>query len=158
MRYLLTILIIGLISCYTPKKAERQIDKAFDNYPEIVANKAAKVFPVKADTIAYTEWKYSIDSVINTIHDTTIERCPEVKNKVNVIREKVIKPSPVYIVDSAVIYRYQSLISKAEQDRDKYKKRSEIYFKAGALIIIGLLLFCIAYLLKDKLTNIFKRK
>ena len=105
MRYLLTILIFGLISCYTPKKAERQIDKAFDNYPEIVANKAAKVFPVKADTIAYTEWKYSIDSVINTIHDTIIERCPELQSKVKVIREKVIKPSPVYIVDSAVMYR-----------------------------------------------------
>lgn len=158
MRYLLTILIFGLISCYTPKKAERQIDKAFDNYPEIVANKAAKVFPVKADTIAYTEWKYSIDSVINTIHDTIIERCPELQSKVKVIREKVIKPSPVYIVDSAIIYRYQSLISKAEQDRDKYKKRSELFFKSGALIIILLLLFCIAYLLKDKLTNIFKRK
>jgi hypothetical protein len=158
MRYLLTILIFGLISCYTPRKAERQIDKAFDNYPEIVANKAAKVFPVKADSIAYTEWKYSIDSVISTISDTITEHCPDVKKQVTIIREKLLKPSPVYIVDSAVIYRYQSLISKADQDRDKYKKRSEIYFKAGALIIIGLLLFCIAYLLKDKLTNIFKRK
>ena len=65
---LITLLLI-ISGCYTAKKADKAIDKAQRNYPEVVAKKARSLYPcttTKQDT-AYIQ------------HDTIIEiPCPEV--------------------------------------------------------------------------------
>jgi hypothetical protein len=56
MRYLTTIPLITLLllgGCYTAKKADKAIDKAQRNHPEVVAKKARSLYPcvtVGADT------------------------------------------------------------------------------------------------------------
>jgi hypothetical protein len=79
MRYiLLTILFWG---CYTPKKAAKDFDKAYDRHPELVARKAAKLFPVKSDSVELTKWRLQVDSIfadpiieVETCQDSLIEK------------------------------------------------------------------------------------
>ena len=71
------IFLIFFIGCYSPKKAERQLDKANDNYPGLVAQKTSKWFPckeikVKTDSSAYKKWMTSLDSLFDRGTDTII--------------------------------------------------------------------------------------
>lgn len=74
MKYIILFLIV-LSSCYGPKKAEQQTDKALDKYPKIVAKIARDAFPcdsIGTDSTAFKEsqaelqklFKY-YDSVVN---------------------------------------------------------------------------------------------
>lgn len=88
-----SILIAVLLnSCYTQKKAEKQVDKALDEFPSVAANAIRKEFPciVDADTVitysidttGYEVYKYiaklsrdSIQKLIDKIKaDSSIER------------------------------------------------------------------------------------
>lgn len=75
----LIVIILGLIltGCYTPKKAESQLNKAKENFPSIVAAKTSLWFPCKeiktaTDSSAYKKWLESMDSVFNWEKDTLI--------------------------------------------------------------------------------------
>lgn len=125
---LLTLLLI-ISGCYTAKKADKAIDKAQRNYPEVVANKARSLYPcttTKQDT-AYIQ------------HDTIIEiPCPEVPIVVDTLslRDTLVLSNtkrikvPVrvniptrtitkYIEDSAKIYVLNSELNTCD---DKVKR------------------------------------
>ena len=44
-KYLAIFFLIGLLGCYTAKKADRQLNKAKINYPELVAGRMSMWFP-----------------------------------------------------------------------------------------------------------------
>ena len=147
MRYLTTIPLLTLLllgGCYTAKKADKAIDKAQRNHPEVVAKKMIQFYPNRTVRID-TAWQ---------LHDTIIEiPCPEVPiivdtvtlidtvkltNRVT-IPVRVQLPQRVvtkYIEDSAKIYvlnselaTYSSKIQRLEQQladttesRNKWRK------------------------------------
>ena len=103
MKYL--IISILLVSCYTAKKAERQINKAQIYHPEVVAAKSALWYPcvplsITTDSTAYKEWLKKIDSLngIIPIRDTIIDTlwldkvCPE--RKVLIKYKELIRVMP----------------------------------------------------------------
>ena len=144
MRWMLLILLMG---CYGPKKAQKAIDKAYKKQPDIVALNAAKWFPIKADSIEFIRWREEVRDSITLIHDTL--PCERKTQIITRIKEMIRKTPPVYRIDSAVIYGYEDRLYKMRIDRDKYKQRFSFFWKAFALSII-LLLLSFAYIIRRR--------
>lgn len=141
------LLIIALMGCYGPKKAQKAISKAYEKQPEIVALNAAKWFPIKADSIQFIRWREEVRDSITSIHDTL--PCERKAQIITRIKEMIRNTPPVYRIDSAVIYGYEDRLYKMTQDRDKFKTRFSFFWKAFALTIL-ILLLSFAYLLRRK--------
>lgn len=73
-----------LASCYTQKKAEKQVTKAHINHPLVVAKFCGDVFPPKTITKIEKEYIQGKDSLI---YDTISVDCEEVINEV----ERIVK-------------------------------------------------------------------
>ena len=151
MRYLL--LIILLWGCYTPKKAAKDFDKAYDRHPEVVARKAAKLFPVKSDSVELTKWRLQVDSIfadpiieVETCQDSLIEK----DKLITKIRYKVKTMPAIYRVDSAYIYTNEKELQRNIKAREAAERKAEIYFKILACILIAILLFCVGYFIKSR--------
>lgn len=76
-RLLLLPLLIIFIGCYNIKKAEKQLNKANEKFPELVAEKTKKWYPckeveIKTDSSAYKKWLAVIDSILQSGKDTVI--------------------------------------------------------------------------------------
>lgn len=79
MRKLLTIaLLIMMSSCYTSNKANKDINKAYENYPEAVAAFARDKFPCK---------ETDVDSTVKVEYDFIEIKCPQ-------------QPEPVEVIDT----------------------------------------------------------
>ena len=65
-------------SCYTSNKAEKDINKAYENYPETVAAFARDKFPCK---------ETGIDTIVKTEYDFIEVRCPD-------------QPEPTQVIDT----------------------------------------------------------
>lgn len=78
MKRLLTILMpMALISsCYTPNKADRDLNKANEVYPEKVAAFAREKFPCK---------ETGIDTVVRTEYDFIEIKCPDLPEQTTTI-------------------------------------------------------------------------
>jgi hypothetical protein len=63
-------------SCYTSNKANKDINKAYENYPEAVAAFARNKFPCK---------ETGTDSIIKTEYDFIELKCPDQKEQSQVI-------------------------------------------------------------------------
>lgn len=79
MRILL-ILPFFLFSCYTPKKAERQINKAYIKHNDMLLAKTRWWWPcvpmeVKRDSVKYIAFLQQLDTILKV--DTINEKCPE---------------------------------------------------------------------------------
>jgi hypothetical protein len=82
MRYLLIILLFT--SCYSYKKANNQLDKAYKHYPEIVAQKTSNWFPCgwqvkdidSSEMVDYLKRVDSINKLVNVI--TCFDTIPEI--------------------------------------------------------------------------------
>lgn len=71
------IFLLFFIGCYSPKKADRQLDKAVSKYPSLVASKCSKLYPCKelkivSDSSAYKKWMTSLDSLFDRGTDTIV--------------------------------------------------------------------------------------
>jgi len=156
---ILTLLLI-ISGCYTAKKADKAIDKAQRNYPEVVANKARSLYPcttTKQDTTYLT-------------HDTIIEiPCPEVPiivdtlllrdtlvisntKRINVpVRVKIpTQTITKYVEDSAKIYvlnselktatahitRLETKLQDTTESRNKWRKWCVITWVICALYLL----------------------
>lgn len=70
----LQLILIGLLimcfsSCYTEKKAQEQVNKANDKYPEVVAKLARDIYPCS---------EILLPDTITAVHDTIVYiECPE---------------------------------------------------------------------------------
>jgi len=67
MKKLLMMLMVVISSCYTPNKANKELKKAYDNYPEQVAEFTRNKFPCNFVT----------DTVMNTEYDFIEIKCPD---------------------------------------------------------------------------------
>lgn len=151
MRYLLlTILLWG---CYTPKKASKAFDKAFAHHPDVVAKKAAKLFPVKSDSVELVKWRLQVDSIfsepvvkVQTCQDSLIEK----DKLITQIRYKVKTMPPIYRVDSAYIYTNEKQLQDTIKAKEKAEQKAQLYFKIMACILIAILLFCVGYFIKSR--------
>jgi len=100
------ILLFGLVSCYSEKKATTQFNKAVLSYPRIPLDYCAERFPDKPDSVIVVTdtvmGAYVVDSlVIDTLlHDTTLFRT-------------MVKTQKIYIKKDSIIYRE----NRAEQER-----------------------------------------
>ena len=112
------------MGCYTHKKAEKQLEKAKQKYPVLVALKVSDWFPCKevktiSDSSKYKKWLDSLNSILDKGEDTvlitdtleiTTQECTAYKNKItaissqlskakqtiNLIRNKVINPPTIH--------------------------------------------------------------
>jgi hypothetical protein len=99
------IFLVFFIGCYSPKKAERQLNKANENFPSIVAQKTSKWYPCKevkvvTDSSAYKKWLASLDSIFNKGEDTVhiidtfeiiSQECTKYKNQIAAISSQLSK-------------------------------------------------------------------
>ena len=76
MKKLLMILTVVISSCYTPNKANKELKKAYDNYPEQVAEFTRDKFPCK---------ETGIDTIISTEYDFIEIKCPDSSQQSQVI-------------------------------------------------------------------------
>ena len=171
MRYLTTIPLLALLllgGCYTAKKADKAIDKAQRNHPEVVAKKARSLYPcitIKSDTTYLTQ-----DTIISIqcpeipiIVDTvTLTDTVKLTNRVTV-PVRVQLPQRVvtkYIEDSAKIYVLNSELStysgKVQRLEQQLADTTESRNKWRKWFIITLVLvaaFIGVYFLLPKLLN-----
>lgn len=95
MRFWYIVSILLLSGCYTAKKAERDINKAKVNYPDIVSEKFADWYgcdtvTIIRDSIQFKEWVneiHSFDTIIDTIR--LKEKCPDLLVKYRDIIKRV---------------------------------------------------------------------
>ena len=161
MRYL--ILIILLSGCYTAKKADRQMNKAYVYHKALTAQKFSEWFPcetLQIDSSDKIEYIYKTDTLlkyilresepINRILRDTIVRyyngCDSLKKELkrakglieHLTYEIQLKPIVYYktIVDSA---RNVSLQNQLNQANEELKKRNKNYVMS-LWWIIGLMI------------------
>ena len=162
MRYLLLLLLVG---CYSVKKAEKDINKIQQKHPEVLAKKSAELFPIRHYTDSSKFVKYIdsineiIDSQIVTLTDTIYDtiNCnkvkKELKNSYKFIKglQENLNNIPVIVEkveDSAKIFLCQSEYSKLVIDRDKYRKRCELFKTFMIWILVCLILSLIGHIIK----------
>jgi len=170
MKYLPKLFFLVLLtSCYTQRKAEKQLIKAQLNYPLSVAKKTSEWYPcveeTKIDTVKITEWKLKVDSVtkILRLKDTvimkTVYTCddlPTLQNQLNTQKniifnlQKLIEEKPPVVVttklikDSAGITLLRAQISDLTKKGDEYRTS---YEKSLKWLIFALIGFAVSTLL-----------
>ena len=99
MRFWYIVSIFILSGCYTAKKAEKAINKAKLNYPELIAEKCSEWYgcdtvTIIRDSVQFKEWVneiHSFDTIMDTIRMK--EKCPEILVK---YREIIKRVPPVH--------------------------------------------------------------
>ena len=158
MRYFYSfILLVLFCGCYTAKKADKQLDKAFRKQPVATAKKVQMWYPISSDSHEVVKWRLQIDTLYqdlvrdSIITDTfTNEKVKVIFKKVAVIREKILKQPAIYRIDSAKIFLMQDKINKAEKEKEKYQKKFKIFFYISIAFVVLFLLLWVYYLLKRK--------
>jgi hypothetical protein len=172
MRYL--ILIILLSGCYTAKKADRQMNKAYVYHKALTAQKFSEWFPcetLQIDSSEKIEYIYKTDTLlkyilresepINRILRDTIVRyyngCDSLKKELkrakglieHLTYEIQLKPIVYYktIVDSA---RNVSLQNQLNQANEELKKRNKNYVMSLWWIIALMIALLLSILLNFK--------
>ena len=152
--FFLCLLVIG---CYSPKKALKQLNKAYNEHPEVVSKFADDKFPnpiAKIDTIVSFDTGYifvpEYINQIDTIYDTITKSSFIVKkvDKIKVVTKNVTITKS--IIDSAKVadLSYQLLKSKEKiESITKVKNKSIIWL---------LVLLCISLFI-NSMVLIFKR-
>jgi len=162
MKYVIGALfaISVLPSCYTDKKATKQIEKAMDRKPELALEKFRTKYPCV---------QTGSDTTI-VIKDTTIEvevECPDlvdttfIRDTINKVDQKVIiKKVPVkvqlpgqvitkYIEDSAKIKLLSLEINKLQAENKDLKERVDGLKKWRTYLLIPYILILLALLIRE---------
>lgn len=162
MKYLLIILFC--YGCYLPKRAERQLNKVQNKYPELLAKKSVELYPIKQriDSVEFVKWKDSIIYVLSTTNDTitninfdTINNCTKLEKRLKIanelLRRKSIPSKIVYIEDSSKIFILNNELQKSNAARDKYMNKYLFWVKFSVCILIILVLLLAILLIKSYL-------
>ena len=155
MKYL--ILIIFFVGCYTPKKADRQLNRAYVNYPAIVADKTSKWFPcipveIKRDSVRYVAFLHQIDTLLEVKRDTIIDTiflekiCPE--RKVLIRYKELLKSVPpihdtIKIKDMSCEAILSDLRAKNENLRDKSEGKNKWIISLLIALCVSIILHLI---------------
>lgn len=148
MKYI--ILLLLLCSCYTAKKAERQVNKAQIYHPEVMAEKSALWYPcvplsITTDSSSYKKWLSKIDSIngIIPIRDTITDTlwldkvCPE--RKVLIKYKELIRTIPTLhdtIRVENIAYKVIAADLKAENEKLMGKYSGALKFVISLLIAL----------------------
>jgi hypothetical protein len=151
MKKLLMILTVLISSCYTSNKANKDLNKAYENYPETVATFARDKFPCKETTI---------DSIIKTEYDFIEIKCPDTSSQVidTLYLTKPIKPKSYIIYKdkfvaipstTKIITKYikdsscEILLNKSVMDAKLSKEKCD---RKGDYINWLLIAFCLSFI------------
>jgi len=133
MRLLLLCLLLSLVGCYSLKKATKQVRKANDTYPEMVAKFLQKEYPCiekKSDTtlIYDTTYQVKIDTfLIETpiiSFDTVIKKdtiLRQSKERVITITKTIVKK----IEDSSKLLIASNQLNLVNKKLEKFITKSE---------------------------------
>lgn len=167
MRIITTIFVtFFLLGCYTQKKAERSLNKAQINYPELVAEKSALWYPCSqfkgtSDSSQYKVFIKQIDSLnelkIDSIFilDTLMKFDTVVKlSKCNDIiwkYKEIYKNLPaihdtVIMVSTADKYTIKYLENEREESHKRYDRSTQL----NIWLLIGLIVSILIHLFKKR--------
>jgi hypothetical protein len=153
-------------SCYTQKKAERSLNKAQINYPELVAEKSALWYPCSqfkgtSDSSGYKVFIKQIDSLnqlkIDSIYfydtltkfDTIVKlkKCQDLVTKYRAIYKNLPAIHDTIIkVSTAEKYTIKYL----ENERQESHKRYDRSMKLNIWLLIALIVSLLVHLFKKK--------
>lgn len=160
MKYLFILLFFA--SCYTAKQAEKDIDKAQEKFPEVMAKKSLEFYPcgielIKTDTIEKIKWNTYVDSIKEVIYkfktDTIVKDCSQLKKKIKEQSEFIdglqfalnnvpIIEKYVLIQDSAKLKLKQVEIDNLNKEilsnRKSFNQRTSMLIWALILFIVSL--------------------
>ena len=139
-------------SCYTPQKANKDLNKANDKYPTEVAKFTRQHFPcITTDSIYSADTLYKYLSVIcppDTSQTDTIY-LDKIVNKTNTKTRVIAIPSKTITItkrieDSAQVNIIQSQLNIANQNLEKYRTRMEKKSEWIKWLLIALIVSLIA--------------
>src|SRR6187399_120780 len=147
------ILLIGLASCYSEKKAKQQFNKAVLSYPRIPLDYCAAEFPDKADSVIVYETKTDTLWELIQFYDTTStnDTIRITDHKTKVVTKTIWRDSIIYRENRAEQERLQLGLlacqtnngitlaknTKLEQDLVSWKKKAKTRWLWIALLIGG---------------------
>jgi hypothetical protein len=157
MKHLIIILLLS--SCYSQKLAEKSINKAKINYPDLVAKKSSEWFPcdtiVKKDSTEYIKWIKKIDTLNQIQLDTIIDTLVKFKESQKLVFKyrTLLKTLPV-IHDTIKLKntaKESYLIGQFESKNKEWQKLNKDYKNSLKVIIwlfVMLLLFGLVLYIK----------
>lgn len=148
MKYILAILI--LTGCYTAKKADKQINRALDEYPDKVAEIARNAFPCTTvdsivtyrDSVIYVECP-PVDSVEIYVPVAGPEKIVKVAGPTKTIKVPVTLPVRTVtriVEDSAKIRLANHAMDLAVKDKDDAMIKAERRGKWNLYLLLALLI------------------
>jgi hypothetical protein len=153
------ILLLLLSGCYSAKKAERQMNKAQINFPEVVATKSALWYPcipirTTSDSNQYKSWFDTInvlnDLRIDTIYQTDTIQLLKYNQRLVYKYRNIYKTLPV-IHDTIVKQSMaeQTIIQQLIADREKAHKKYDNSTKLNIWLLIALLISIFAHFFRN---------
>jgi len=149
--------LVGLLGCYTQKKAERSLNKAQINYPELVAQKSSLWYPCSqfkgtSDSSAYKVFIKQIDTLNQLILDTItkldtvvnirlVKDCQDIVWKYRRIYTKLptIHDTTI-IISTADKYTIQYLQNEREEAHKRYDRSTKLNIWLLVALLISILL------------------
>lgn len=146
--------LVGLLGCYTQKKAERSLNKAQINYPEIVAQKTSLWYPCErfkgtSDSSQYKLFIKQIDTLnqlkIDTIYklDTFVKlkKCQDLVTKYRTIYKNIPAiHDTVIMVSTADKYTIQYLQNEREESHKRYNRSTQLNIWLLIALIVSILI------------------
>ncbi len=166
------ILLIGLASCYSEKKATSQFNKAVLSYPHIPLDYCSSTFPDKPDSVIIkTDTIVEIATMDSLVYDTLLLKHD------SLLMRTIVKTKIVTVRKDSIIYRGPNLaeekrlqllvndcqtnsnaILKSNQDKDliiaEWKGKAKKRWLWIALLIGGAAAFTAFKIFKPKILNI----
>ena len=155
--------LFGCLGCYTQKKAERSLNKAQINYPELVAKKSSLWYPCSqfkgtSDSTAYKVFIKQIDT-LNQLKLDTITKLDTVVN-IRLVKDcqdivwkyrKIYTQLPaihdtVIMVSTADKYTIQYLQNEREEAHKRYDRST----KLNIWLLIALIVSILIHLFRNK--------
>ena len=149
--------LIGCFGCYTQKKAEKSLNKAQINYPELVAQKSSLWYPCSqfkgtSDSSAYKVFIKQIDTLNQLILDTItkldtvvnirlVKDCQDIVWKYRRIYTKLPTIHDTTImVSTADKYTIQYLQNEREEAHKRYDRSTQLNIWLLVALLISILL------------------
>ena len=155
--------IFFLIGCYTQKKAEKSLNKAQINYPELVAQKSSLWYPCSqfkgtSDSSSYKVFIKQIDTLNQLILDTItkldtvvnirlVKDCQDIVWKYRRIYTKLPTIHDTTImVSTADKYTIQYLQNEREEAHKRYDRSTQL----NIWLLVALIASILLHLLRSK--------
>jgi len=172
LKYLLFISIF-FTSCYSEKKASKQLNKVSNEYPVLISQKCGELFPptIVKDTTLITEFIQRVDTFLSRNTDTLLVTDTIKKDCSKSVKELVLKlqnanrfiqviksdlqNNPPYIIkniiDSSKVFSLTKQRDIALKDKEDYRTRNEVMNKVCIwLLIIIIVLISYIYVIETK--------